>query len=84
MVMRILADNPGKSFTKNVDKKFVDAVKDTLRAARDPSVQQILMETLDDFQRSKADHEGLADLIGMWKAEKDHAWSKVSQSLPDE
>ncbi|KAH6688917.1 GAT domain-containing protein [Plectosphaerella plurivora] len=77
MVMRILTDNPGKGFTKNIDKKFVDAVKETLRANRDPSVQQILMETLDDFERSKADHEGLAELIGMWKAEKEHAWRKL-------
>jgi hypothetical protein len=83
MVMRILTDNPGKSFTKNVDRKFVDAVRETLRANRDPSVQQILMETLDDFERSKADHEGLAELIAMWKAEKEYAWSKVCRPLPE-
>ncbi|KAH7358632.1 GAT domain-containing protein [Plectosphaerella cucumerina] len=82
MVMRILTDNPGKSFTKNVDRKFVDAVRETLRANRDPSVQQILMETLDDFERSKADHEGLAELIAMWKAEKEYAWSKLQPQQP--
>ncbi len=77
MVMRILADNPGKSFTRNFDKKFVDVVRDLLKTNREPSVQQILMETLDVFEHTKADDENLAALITMWKGEKERAWSKA-------
>lgn len=69
MLIRILADNPGKTFTRNVDAKFVDTVKELLRVGRDPSVKQILMETLDTFQREKEDDEGLAKLNEMWKKE---------------
>lgn len=38
MLMRILADNPGATFTRNFDQKFVDTVKKLLREGRDPSV----------------------------------------------
>ena len=69
MLIRILADNPGKTFTRNLDTKFVDTVKELLRVGRDPSVKQILMETLDTFQREKQDDEGLAKLNEMWKKE---------------
>ncbi|KUJ23643.1 uncharacterized protein LY89DRAFT_189153 [Mollisia scopiformis] len=69
MLIRILADNPGKTFTRNVDTKFVETVKELLRVGRDPSVKQILMETLDTFQREKADDEGLVKLNEMWKKE---------------
>ena len=69
MLIRILADNPGKTFTRNVDAKFVDAAKELLRVGRDPSVKQILMETLDTFQREKGDDEGLTKLCEMWKKE---------------
>ncbi|CZR51393.1 uncharacterized protein PAC_01268 [Phialocephala subalpina] len=69
MLIRILADNPGKTFTRNMDAKFVETIKELLRAGRDPSVKQILMETLDTFQRDKADDEGLAKLNEMWKKE---------------
>ncbi|CRK21181.1 hypothetical protein BN1708_017849, partial [Verticillium longisporum] len=51
MLIRILADNPGRSFTRNFDFKFCNVVKDVLRNGRDPSVRQILMETLDDFEQ---------------------------------
>lgn len=71
MLIRILADNPGKTFTRNVDDKFIAAVQTLLRNGRDPSVKQILMETLDTFQRQKADDEGLAKLNEMWKAERE-------------
>jgi hypothetical protein len=40
-----------------------------LRNGRDPSVKQILMETLDTFARQKANDEGLAHLNAMWKQE---------------
>ncbi|KAL9586561.1 MAG: hypothetical protein Q9212_000813 [Teloschistes hypoglaucus] len=70
MLMRILTDNPGKTFTKNLDGKFTAAVKELLRDGRDMSVQQILRETLDNFESSKADDETLAPLRNMWKREK--------------
>lgn len=70
MLVRILADNPGKSFTKNLDIKFVTTVKELLRDGRDMSVQQILRETLDSFEMQKADNETLAPLREMWKKEK--------------
>jgi hypothetical protein len=71
MLIRILADNPGRTFTRNMDAKFVQTVKELLRVGRDPSVKQILMETLDTFQRTKADDEGLALLNEMWKKEQE-------------
>lgn len=70
MLVRILADNPGKSFTKNIDQKFVGTVKELLRDGRDMSVQQILRETLDTFEEQKANDETLALLTEMWKKEK--------------
>ncbi|KAF4635898.1 hypothetical protein G7Y89_g2192 [Cudoniella acicularis] len=69
MLIRILADNPGKTFTRNIDTKFVQTVKELLRVGRDPSVKQILMETLDTFQRDKAADEGCFQLNEMWKKE---------------
>ena len=71
MLVRILADNPGKSFTKNIDNKFVQIVKDLLRDGRDMSVQQILRETLDNFETAKPDDETLFGLRDMWRREKD-------------
>ena len=70
MLMRILADNPGKSFTKNLDAKFASTLKELLRDGRDSSVQQILRETLDNFETQKADDETLGLLKDMWKKEK--------------
>jgi len=69
MLIRILADNPGKTFTRNIDAKFVQTVKELLRVGRDPSVKQILMETLTTFQKEKANDEGLTLLNEMWKKE---------------
>merc|ERR1712230_36106 len=34
MLIRILADNPGKTFTRNIDAKFVQVVKELLRMGR--------------------------------------------------
>jgi hypothetical protein len=76
MLIRILADNPGKTFTRNLDAKFVDTVKELLRVGRDPSVKQILMETLITFARDKQDDEGLVKLNEMWKKEQER-WSKI-------
>lgn len=76
MLVRILADNPGKSFTKNIDSKFVSTVKELLRDGRDMSVQQLLRETLDTFETQKANDETLAPLTEMWKKEKEKMGKK--------
>ena len=69
MLIRILADNPGPSFTKNMDKHFADTVKHLLRHGQDPSVAQILRETLDSLHREKAYDTNLSALFTMWKKE---------------
>jgi hypothetical protein len=70
MLIRILADNPGPSFTKNVDSKFVDTVKQLLRRSQDPSVRQILIETLNALDREKAYDTNLNELFAMWRKEQ--------------
>lgn len=70
MLIRILADNPGKTFTRNFDAKFVATVKDLLRQSRDPSVQQLLRETLIALETEKRHDEGLMLLLPMWRREK--------------
>ncbi|KAM0307320.1 hypothetical protein HYE67_001023 [Fusarium culmorum] len=74
MLLRILTDNPGPTFTRNLDQKFVDTVRSLLKHLRDPSVRQIVMETLDDFQHSKTYDENLTLLISMWQKEKEEAY----------
>ncbi|KAK3311484.1 uncharacterized protein B0T15DRAFT_386889 [Chaetomium strumarium] len=74
MLIRILVDNPGPGFTRYMDKKFVDTAKELLRTGRDASVRQILMETLDSFENTRASDEGLALMIEMWKKEKEKAY----------
>jgi hypothetical protein len=81
MLLRILVDNPGPSFTRNINQKFVDATKTLLRGGRDPSVRQLLMDTLDAFevtiqnqQRQNAVDENLASLVAMWLKEKEKAY----------
>ena len=78
MLIRILTDNPGKSFTQNLDSKFVSQVKELLREGRDPSVQQILRETLTHFETEKASDENLDGLRELWKKEK----TKPQRQLP--
>jgi hypothetical protein len=70
MLMRILTDNPGRSFTRNFDATFVKTVKELLREGQDLSVQQILRETLDSFATGKTDNDTLGPLMEMWKREK--------------
>ncbi|KAF2492051.1 hypothetical protein BU16DRAFT_529431 [Lophium mytilinum] len=70
MLIRILADNPGQSFTKNMDKSFADTIKHLLRNGRDPSVGQIVRETLDALERDKAYDTNLNALFAMWRKEK--------------
>jgi hypothetical protein len=81
MLVRILSDNPGPTFTRNLDKKFVDASKELLRSGRDPSVRQLLMETLDSFENTKGYDEGLGLIIEMWKKEKEKAYKAYGVSL---
>lgn len=69
MLIRILADNPGASFTKNLDSKFAGTVKDLLRNSRDQSVQQIARETLSALYQEKAYDTNLATLFAMWTKE---------------
>ncbi|KAF1995304.1 hypothetical protein P154DRAFT_548568 [Amniculicola lignicola CBS 123094] len=70
MLIRILADNPGQSFTKNLDKHFAETVKHLLRNGLDPSVSQIVRETLDALEREKAYDTNLNTLFAMWRKEK--------------
>lgn len=70
MLIRILADNPGPSFTKNLDKSFADTVKHLLRYGTDPSVAQIIKETLDALEREKAFDTNLNTVFAMWRKEK--------------
>ena len=71
MLIRILTDNPGRSFTRNFDSKFVSTVKELLREGKDMSVQQILRETLDNYEVEKVgNNETLEPIVEMWKKEK--------------
>lgn len=65
-----MTENPGVTFTRNIDNKFVATVKDLLRDGRDMSVQQILRETLDNFQYSRGEDETLKPLMTMWSEYK--------------
>ncbi|KAJ6442227.1 VHS domain-containing protein [Purpureocillium lavendulum] len=82
MLVRILTDNPGQTFTRNLDDKFVETAKALLKNARDRSVRQILMETLDDFEHTKMYDDGLAGLIQMWKKEKEKALKDYGGRVP--
>ncbi|KAK2612635.1 hypothetical protein QQS21_001407 [Conoideocrella luteorostrata] len=76
MLVRILTDNPGETFTRNLDDKFVDTVRALLKIVKDRSVWQLLMEMLDDFEYTKFDDQNLAPLVLMWKKEKEVAIKK--------
>lgn len=82
MLIRILADNPGKTFTKCIDSKFVQAVRDLLRFGRDPSVKQLLIETLNTFQRERASDEGLVMLLDMWRKELERMRKQIAKPAP--
>lgn len=72
MLIRILSDNPGPSFTRNFDKSFVSTVKECLKQCKDTATQQILRETLDTLEANKGYQEGMDGLIQMWRKEKGH------------
>ena len=71
MLVRILADNPGPTFTRNLDEEFAKTAKELLRNTRNERVRHMLMETLASFETTKFYDEGLAPLIEMWKKEKE-------------
>ncbi len=73
MLVRILADNPGPTFTRNLDQEFAKTAKDLLKSTRNEKVRQMLMETLTSFETTKFYDEGLTPLIEMWKKEKEKA-----------
>lgn len=80
MLVRILADNPGPTFTRNLDAKFVSTFKDLLRHSQDPSLHQIARETLDALATEKQGDESLTPLRDMWLKEKERmsrAYSNV-------
>ena len=68
--MRILSDNPGVSFSQNLDIKFAGSVNDLLKEGADLDVQHALREMLDSFQIEKSQEETLKPLISMWQNEK--------------
>ncbi|KAM3525084.1 hypothetical protein MY4038_007440 [Beauveria bassiana] len=70
MLLRILTENPGPMFTRNIDAKFVDTCKALLRGTKDLNVRQMLIETLDDFQQTKSYDENLSILLQMWNKER--------------
>ena len=70
MLIRILSDNPGASFTRNFDPAFVATVKELLGNCQDPGTQRNLRETLDALQATKAGQEGVEELMVMWRKEK--------------
>ncbi|KAL2838017.1 hypothetical protein BJY01DRAFT_38621 [Aspergillus pseudoustus] len=70
MLMRILIDNPGHTFSRNLDAKFIATVKDMLRQGKDMGVQQFLRETLEALEIQRGWDEDLKPFIEMWKKEK--------------
>ncbi|KAE8355100.1 hypothetical protein BDV28DRAFT_60334 [Aspergillus coremiiformis] len=70
MLIRILVDNPGHTFTRNIDAKFATTVKDLLRQAKDSNVQGFLRQTLDALEMQRGWDEDLAPLLQMWAREK--------------
>lgn len=76
MLVRILVDNPGLTFTRALDEEFVETTRKLLKHGKDTRVQQMLMETLEDFQNTKTYDDNLTPLVEMWKAEKEDAYKK--------
>ena len=73
MLIRILADHPGQTFTKCFDDKFVSVVETVLRRERDLAVQQIMRETLRALEQEKRHDRNLDALLRMWRRERQSA-----------
>ena len=71
MLIRILSDNPGATFTRNIDLRFVNVVRQLLKDGKDMGVQQMLRETLEALQVQKSGDPNLGPLVEMWKKEKE-------------
>ncbi|KAI9832307.1 MAG: hypothetical protein M1826_001993 [Phylliscum demangeonii] len=71
MLVRILSDNPGLTFTRNLDVKFAAVYKDVLRSSKDPGVQQLARETVEVLVTEKAADPGMVPLREMWTKEKE-------------
>ncbi|PYI05593.1 GAT-like domain-containing protein [Aspergillus sclerotiicarbonarius CBS 121057] len=80
MLIRILIDNPGHTFSRNIDAKFVATVKDLFRQGRDANVHNILRETLDALEMQRSWDEDLTLLLGMWSKEKGKASSRTGHN----
>ncbi|PYI31935.1 GAT-like domain-containing protein [Aspergillus indologenus CBS 114.80] len=79
MLIRILADNPGHTFSRNIDAKFVATIKDLYKQGRDHRVHGFLRETLDALELQRSWDEDLKLLLQMWSAEK----AKNNSSRPN-
>lgn len=79
MLVRILTDNPGETFTRNLGGEFPERCRKLLKHVREKRVHRMLMETLDDFERSRSWDENLRPLIEMWKAQKDAAYEDYAK-----
>ncbi|KAL1953503.1 hypothetical protein VTO42DRAFT_2756 [Malbranchea cinnamomea] len=71
MLLKILAENPGETFTRHIDSQFVTSIKNLLREGQDINVQQILLETLESLAQGRSGDQNLAQLLEMWGREKE-------------
>ncbi|KAF2860171.1 hypothetical protein K470DRAFT_264649 [Piedraia hortae CBS 480.64] len=82
MLIRILGDNPGPTFTRCFDKTFVSTVKELWRSSSNSGTGQILRETLDHIESSRAWDPGPQMLIQMWQREKGKMLAMHPQRQP--
>ncbi|CAG8362051.1 unnamed protein product [Penicillium salamii] len=82
MLMRILADNPGATFTRNFDAKFVSTIKSLLRTGRDLHVQGYIRQYLDILEQQHSWDENLKLLLAMWAKEKTKTSRGLNKSPP--
>ncbi|GKZ34248.1 hypothetical protein AbraIFM66950_004433 [Aspergillus brasiliensis] len=80
MLMRILIDNPGHTFSRNINVKFVATVRDLFRNGRDMNVHSFLRDTLDALEMQRSWDEDLGLLLGMWAKEKEKYAGKNTSS----
>ncbi|KAJ5819352.1 hypothetical protein N7474_004943 [Penicillium riverlandense] len=82
MLMRILVDNPGHTFTRNIDSKFVATIKIQLRQGRDWHVQHYLRQYLTTLETQRHWDQDLTPLLQMWSKEKHRATSSWTDRRP--
>jgi hypothetical protein len=81
MLIRILVDHPGASFTRNFDAKFVNTIKTFLREGRDVNAQAMLRETLHAFEVQRQWDESLKELLAMWRRENERSKKSGTQKF---